>query len=228
MTKTNDFISRFKILSNEPLFKDDEYQEDLDTFNHKAYADTIFELLEKNPPPLSIGLFGSWGIGKSSIIFSLIKKLKKENPKILPIYFNAWKYSGDSFRREFLLSVATQLKVDKGTIDRLRTLYHSQIKDDDFEDKNLFKQMVSAVFKQKIKIEEQNFIKLIITLAALAVTSVIYWLCFDNPKIFFIIPIGTLFTYIFLKQVPNIFELKKADIIDPKLIFPEQFEEEFN
>ena len=35
-----------------------EYDEKLDSFHHKAYAETLVKLIESNKPPLSIGLFG--------------------------------------------------------------------------------------------------------------------------------------------------------------------------
>ena len=43
--------------------------------------------------PLTIGLFGSWGIGKSSILAMLKKRLRKESPGQFDFaIFNAWEY----------------------------------------------------------------------------------------------------------------------------------------
>lgn len=39
----------------------------------------------------ALGLFGSWGCGKSSLILQLTKRLEQENPEILVVEFNAWK-----------------------------------------------------------------------------------------------------------------------------------------
>ena len=39
----------------------------------------------------ALGLFGSWGCGKSSLILQLTKRLEQENPDILVAEFNAWK-----------------------------------------------------------------------------------------------------------------------------------------
>ncbi len=82
----------------------------LDAFNHEAYARAIFSILSENPPPLSIGLLGPWGIGKSTIIGILLKLiLQVKDGNLRSIYFNAWKYSGDAFRRQFLIEVAKQV-----------------------------------------------------------------------------------------------------------------------
>lgn len=39
----------------------------------------------------ALGLFGSWGCGKSSLILQLTKRLEQENPEVLVVEFNAWK-----------------------------------------------------------------------------------------------------------------------------------------
>jgi predicted KAP-like P-loop ATPase len=103
-------LGTLPILRDDPLFLDGgSYDPALDAFNHEAYAQEIFNILQVNQPPLSIGLFGPWGIGKSTIIGILFKLISESKDCALkPIYFNAWKYSGDAFRRQFLIDVAKQ------------------------------------------------------------------------------------------------------------------------
>lgn len=84
-----------------------EYDEKLDSFHHKAYAETLVKLIESNEPPLSIGLFGPWGTGKSTIL-NIVNSLIK-NKDFICVYFNAWKFAGDSFRRQFLLNAIEKL-----------------------------------------------------------------------------------------------------------------------
>jgi len=64
---------------------DKEYDEKLDSFHHKAYAETLVKLIESNKPPLSIGLFGPWGIGKSTILNIVCSLL--ENKNFICVYF---------------------------------------------------------------------------------------------------------------------------------------------
>ncbi len=84
-----------------------EYNEKLDSFHHKTYAETLVKLIESNKPPLSIGLFGPWGTGKSTILNIVCIFL--ENKDFICVYFNAWKFAGDSFRRQFLLNAIEKL-----------------------------------------------------------------------------------------------------------------------
>lgn len=109
-------LSSLQMLRDEPLFGD-AFDSDKDVFNHEAYAKAILDVIEKNDPPFTIGLFGPWGIGKSTIVNILFRLARRSAKKALrPIYFNAWKYSGDTFRRQFLIEIAKQ--VYDATIER--------------------------------------------------------------------------------------------------------------
>lgn len=129
--KVSSVLERFKIFPDGPLFGDEQaLDRNEDVFNHEAFADTILKLLTHNQPPLSIGLFGSWGIGKSTILNILRKKIAESaSSKLKFLYFNAWKYSGDSFRRQFLIEIARQIfgsnKHDEVT--RIQRLNYSEV-----------------------------------------------------------------------------------------------------
>jgi len=99
-----------KIIKDLPLFEYG-YDKKEDSFNHKVYADSIIKIIKSNKAPLSIGLFGPWGSGKSSILNTIKKEIENEN--YIYIYFNAWKYGGDSFRRQFLLNTIDKLFCDE-------------------------------------------------------------------------------------------------------------------
>ena len=58
----------------------------------------------------NIGLFGSWGSGKSSIIATAKEQLtSSKDSKVKFITYDAWKYANDSFRRMFLFEVQKEL-----------------------------------------------------------------------------------------------------------------------
>lgn len=83
-----------------------------DLLNTKAYAKSLAHIVLNSPAdqPFTIGLFGEWGSGKSSIIKTLDQDLEKQkSQKIKFIVYDAWKYSNDSFRRMFLLKVQEEL-----------------------------------------------------------------------------------------------------------------------
>ena len=102
------------MLNEKVFFLDDEPRLDLkaeDAFGHAFYARTLYEILENTPgiKPYAIGLFGKWGVGKTSIINELKRlievgnKKKKEKPthKYRIEVLDAWEYSEQNFRREF-------------------------------------------------------------------------------------------------------------------------------
>ena len=91
--------------------------ENADQFGHREYADAILGALPAFPSPFTLGLFGPWGTGKSTILGDIGSRLNDEegNDTAMAI-FDAWRYEGDSLRREFIREVGDQL-VESGAID---------------------------------------------------------------------------------------------------------------
>lgn len=88
--------------------------EETDLFNDKTHnniADSIAELIKTKDGGITIGLEGSWGSGKSTIISILNSKLKDLN-YIRLIQFDAWAHQGDPLRRIFLESLIDKISTD--------------------------------------------------------------------------------------------------------------------
>lgn len=59
--------------------------------------------------PLTIGIFGPWGSGKTSLMQMLLSHLKPD--QCIPVWFNAWRYAqADALWRALLLSVVDALR----------------------------------------------------------------------------------------------------------------------
>lgn len=107
-------------------------QENVDLMGTLPYVDVLEKIVcenIENSVSLTIGLFGGWGSGKSSIIKTLSERLKKKssNNAIKIVIYDAWKYSGDAFRRSFILELKNQLELDWE--DDLRVFYRDTHED---------------------------------------------------------------------------------------------------
>lgn len=77
-----------------------------DYLNTKIYADTLKKTIDSlsGNKSYTIGLFGGWGTGKSSII-NTVKEAYNDSRDVAFVTYNAWQYVNDSFRRMFLLKM---------------------------------------------------------------------------------------------------------------------------
>ena len=81
MTETKILVDEF---SSEPIN------------NYDELSDTLATIIKNSQPHFTIGIYGEWGTGKTTMMRLVEKKLSdgedQNKAKILPIWFNAWKY----------------------------------------------------------------------------------------------------------------------------------------
>ncbi|MDP1773941.1 MAG: Qat anti-phage system ATPase QatA [Methylobacter sp.] len=66
----------------------------IDLLNNEAIAITIIDLLRERPDrPLTIGVHGDWGAGKSSVL-EMIEAGFVDDDKVLCLKFNGWRFQG--------------------------------------------------------------------------------------------------------------------------------------
>ncbi len=116
-------VPKFNFIRDEPL---DKNSESFFNFYHSAIAPALVKILKSTSAPHTIGIFGSWGTGKSTII----NMLKSDTRLKTPIFiFDAWKYQEDSLRRTFLIKLVDFLKSNEVGIDFddnfLSDMYHA-------------------------------------------------------------------------------------------------------
>jgi hypothetical protein len=78
---------------------------------HERLTDAIVQLIKMEKGGITIGIEGTWGSGKSTVIKLLSKKI--ENESIHICYFDAWAHEGDPLRRTFLEKLIDQLSEKK-------------------------------------------------------------------------------------------------------------------
>src|SRR5271168_1399917 len=74
------------------ILSDNETKVDL--LNNEAIANTIVTLLRERPEqPVTIGVHGDWGAGKSSVL-EMIEAALNTQDRILCLKFNGWRFQG--------------------------------------------------------------------------------------------------------------------------------------
>ena len=84
-----------------------------DRFNHNAFVNLLVKAIGELTPPFTLGVFGSWGVGKSSIVNDLGDKLAQNGSDTRTVTIDVWKYSDDSLRRQFLFDLQKDLHRQK-------------------------------------------------------------------------------------------------------------------
>lgn len=110
--KTNDKI---KILTDIPVSSASE-----DALNFNAYSESLTQIIVDSKARFAVGIFGSWGTGKTSLMKMIKTKLKeKYKDDIITLWFEAWRYDRDKylalvpFLRQLLIELENQSKDSK-------------------------------------------------------------------------------------------------------------------
>lgn len=107
-------------ISSSPISKNEE-----DIFNFKHYAKKIQKKIQNNsdnPEPLTIGVFGKWGEGKTSFLNLVEKQIdvwkkEKEQNGILKYHFNPWRYSTEEeMLFDFFDGLSKMMFVEKNSV----------------------------------------------------------------------------------------------------------------
>lgn len=93
------------------VWQDNETEIDLLGFD--VHADLIRSVItDQSVLPVTVGVFGDWGGGKSSIMKMLLKELSNEEayPDVVCLYFNGWTFEGyEDAKSALLTSILIQL-----------------------------------------------------------------------------------------------------------------------
>ncbi len=183
--------------------------EKYDILGTKIYVECIEKIIETCLTPYTIGLFGSWGSGKSSIVRTLQEKINKGNNKNYKVFiYDAWKYSNDDFRRTFILE--------------LRKYFGLDIKE---EEEIFYKDKTSDIAIKPII--DKNFFIIFLVTTFLFFSIGYFWL---KSKLLETLigssSLGGLFSFVFSILRQGIIYYRTT-ITTSRLFAPEQFENKF-
>ncbi|WP_312208956.1 P-loop NTPase fold protein [Acinetobacter variabilis] len=100
------------------ILNDDVAIEDL--FEHKTHqhsAETLHQVINSSNGNITIGLEGSWGAGKSTVINMFHQNLIQKNEATLFFLFDAWAHEDEPLRRIFLESLIQTIDPDESNYD---------------------------------------------------------------------------------------------------------------
>jgi len=88
-----DAIEQIRILLDEPVGDDGDAQ-----LGFEDYADVLAGVILGSDSPFTVGVFGDWGTGKTTLMRCIERRLLDHvpgtgrAPVIVPVWFEAWRY----------------------------------------------------------------------------------------------------------------------------------------
>jgi hypothetical protein len=162
-------------IKNSKIFITDKALQDPanDEFGHVDYAALIEKLVLEQPTPFNIGIFGKWGVGKSTIVNLLKERLKDEikKNKIKFLEIRVWKYDKNTLRRKFIVKIAEGLGLP------IDTIYQEIYCDKEYENALInFNDILSIILNKKSVV----FWSLVISFSLWVVFRIVNIVGFDN------------------------------------------------
>jgi len=188
-----------------------------DKFKHAEIAKIIKQITLECPMPFTIGLFGSWGTGKTTIS-NFVRKMLLETEKVAVVYFDVWKYEQDCLRRQFLVNLVEHLKKQEKL-------------NNDFK---LNRALFFKIAKPEVRINLLNWLRkiwlYILILVLLFIVSV-----YSYRRVIIINSAISLFIVIFLKMlyegiktITQSISVETTTLEQDRLSEPDEFENEFD
>lgn len=106
----------------------------IDLLGHDKIAQTVIEIIgDNNLRPLTIGIYGDWGVGKSSILSLLQEKVKGERSAKISnnycILFNGWLFQGyEDAKTALMETIVSELAALQPMNKKVQTLAKSLLK----------------------------------------------------------------------------------------------------
>lgn len=90
----------------------------IDMLSYEPYAELLYDIsMTDRVNPLTIGLLGNWGSGKSTVLNLIDEKIKSEkNSEVVTVFVNAWMFEGYDDAKTALMEVILRTLEENETI----------------------------------------------------------------------------------------------------------------
>lgn len=97
-----------------------DHETEIDLLYYDAIASTVVKLIRSSPKdPLTIGIHGDWGAGKSSVL-AMIKRQMHGDENVLCLRFNGWQLQGfEDAKAALIESIITELRDARSGVDKI-------------------------------------------------------------------------------------------------------------
>ena len=98
-----------------------DHETEIDYLNCEAISQTVVELLKDNRKrPLTVGIHGDWGAGKSSIL-KMIETQLSSDKNVAVLWFNGWTFEGfDDAKTILIENTITELCRQRSTVGKVK------------------------------------------------------------------------------------------------------------
>jgi AAA+ ATPase superfamily predicted ATPase len=112
------YHSDLQLLSDKPTVEDQ--------LNFSDYKDILVEIAQSSDTPITVGVFGEWGSGKTSLMMMVEKELRAAGT--YTVWFNAWKYEKeDALWRALILRILESLKSRSKRVEQIRQRLYAAV-----------------------------------------------------------------------------------------------------
>lgn len=96
-----------------------------DSLGFTSYVDVLSEICTRDElAPLTLGVFGLWGSGKTSLMRMLKKRIEQNGNGVKTLWFNAWRYEGREEAQSALIhAILNRLSQDQTLFDQAKDVW---------------------------------------------------------------------------------------------------------
>ena len=81
--------SEYKIVIDEPA---------MDAPDFKEYAERLSKIIVRSKPQFTVGIFGGWGTGKTTMMQMIEGEIKNKNSdNVTTVWFDSWRYEREEY-----------------------------------------------------------------------------------------------------------------------------------